>query len=358
MGRKSTFSSTRSACGGSALADLTAIKDFVRANNGTLAASAFLEEESYIPEEIESISNTANLEDVDIYKVERQEESEFCYFEDGIQRTLYIGQLLERGAHIPVHYCTVAATILERRDRCFHPVDGLLLKKDMILVSKSHIPRPDTLAELENKGVGIVDTGVTSTNFNELCRKAQYWSKAKRLELEAELIERWDKSYSGPSFLIVDGTIMNLRSEQAVARCLGISKQIQERHHDLAEHKKILGLAYGERSWAFSFKGEGEDSRMGARDRISWYIRIRDTRGRHPEFGLLRCEISKRHKEEAGTLADRLSRSLLAERYPIAYPDSRWDRLLYPIRQCEQYLRSRCKPISSIQAAFGRTQRI
>jgi hypothetical protein len=340
------------------LADLAAIKDFVTANNGTLAASAFLEEEGYIAEELESVTNTANLEEVATYPVEQQTESEFCFFEDGIQRTLYIGQLLANGAHIPVHYCTVAATILERSERCFHPVDGLLLKKDLILVSKSHIPKPGTLDRLEAEGVTIVDTGVTSTNFNELCRKAQYWSKAKRLELEAELIELWDKTYSGPSFLVVDGTIMNLRSEDAVARCLGISKQIQERHHELADHKKILGLKNGERSWTFSFKGVDEDSRMGARDRISWYLRIRDTKGRHPEFGLLRCEISKRHKDAAPELADRLSRSLCAERFPIAYPDSRWDRLLYPIRQCEQYLRSKCKPVRSIQAAFGRTQRI
>jgi hypothetical protein len=39
--------------------------------------------------------------------------------------------------------------------------------------------------------------------------------------------------------------------------------------------------------------------------------------------------------------ATAVSRWLLAERAPIAAPDERWDRLLYPIRQVEEYLRAR-----------------
>lgn len=39
--------------------------------------------------------------------------------------------------------------------------------------------------------------------------------------------------------------------------------------------------------------------------------------------------------------ADEISRWLLAERAPLSLPDGRWDRLLYPIRDCEAFLRSR-----------------
>lgn len=340
------------------MAELTRIKDFLTVNGGVLAPGSILEEESYIPEELEHAGNTTNLEAVGAKSVTVQEDSEFRFFEDGIQRTLYVGHIVTDGAHIPVHYCTVAAVILQRTDKRFHLAGELFERRDMLLVSKANVPRPSSFSILADAGIEVVDTEEASRNFNALCRRAQYRSKRERLELEAKLIERWSEAFDDDSFLVLDGTLMNLRGRDALTRCIGVSKEILERYFNLAEHKRIFGLRLGERSWVFRFKTEEQDARMGGRDRLSWYLRIRDTKGRHPEFGLLRCELAKKHADRAPELADRLSRSLIAERYPISHPDPRWDRLIYPIRQCEQYLRSRSRPISSIQAAFGRTQRI
>jgi hypothetical protein len=44
-------------------------------------------------------------------------------------------------------------------------------------------------------------------------------------------------------------------------------------------------------------------------------------------------------------IADRISRWLLAETTPLSLPDARWDRLLYPIRDCEEFLRARAPKI-------------
>ena len=340
------------------MAEISRIKDFLLENGGVLAPGAILEEENFIAEEIEHSGDTMNVEAVGTKKMGPLDGSEFRFFEDGIQRTLYVGHIVVDGAHIPIHYCTVAAVILERTDRRFHLADELFAKREIVLVSKANLPKPGTLDILSEAGIEVVDTEEVSRNFNELCRKAQYRSKKERLDLEAKLIEAWADRHTEDSFLVVDGTLMNLRSEEALTRCIGVSKQMVERYFNLAEHKRVFSLRYGERSWVFNFKAQEDDPRMGARDRLSWYLRIRDTKGRHPEFGLLRCELSKKHRDSATRLADRLSQSLISERYPISFPDSRWDKLLYPIRQCEQYLRSRCRPISSVQAAFGRTQRI
>ncbi|MBW3623067.1 MAG: hypothetical protein KY468_06605 [Armatimonadetes bacterium] len=38
--------------------------------------------------------------------------------------------------------------------------------------------------------------------------------------------------------------------------------------------------------------------------------------------------------------ADAISAWLMAERQPLASPGPRWDKLLYPIHDCEEYLRS------------------
>jgi hypothetical protein len=54
---------------------------------------------------------------------------------------------------------------------------------------------------------------------------------------------------------------------------------------------------------------------------------------------LIRVETAR--DEGRGTRAAELSGWLLAERAPLAAPDARFDRLLYPIHDVESYLRSR-----------------
>jgi hypothetical protein len=340
------------------LADLARIKDFMHENGGVLAAGSILEEDNPLAEEIEHAGDTVNLERTDAKQIQTDGRSELRFFEDGIQRTLYIGHFIHDGFHIPVHFCTAAAVILERDDRRFRVLERLFIRQEMLLISAANVPNPESLRKLAQSDIEVVDTGKATRNFNDLCRAAQYRAKVERLAIEKLLIEAWADRFSDGSFLVVDGTLMNLRSEEALKRCVGVSKEVVERYFELQNHKKIHLLKEGQRSWVFNFKTTEEDPRFGARDRLSWYLRIRNTSGRHPEFGLLRCELSRAHMGRHTELADRFSASLFAERFPIAFPDPRWDRLLYPIRQCEQYLRSCCRPITSVQASFGRTQRI
>ena len=59
-------------------------------------------------------------------------------------------------------------------------------------------------------------------------------------------------------------------------------------------------------------------------------------------MGLLRVEAADRAPDETpeslGARADRLWRWILAESAPIALPDGRWDKMVYGIRDCEQFL--------------------
>lgn len=58
-----------------------------------------------------------------------------------------------------------------------------------------------------------------------------------------------------------------------------------------------------------------------------------------PLFGLVRVEMPA--DPETLRYVDEVSSWLLTERFPLSFPDSRYDRLLYPIRRVEMYLRSR-----------------
>ena len=43
---------------------------------------------------------------------------------------------------------------------------------------------------------------------------------------------------------------------------------------------------------------------------------------------------------EIGARADEVSRWILAEASPLALPDARWDKMVYGIRDCEEFLRA------------------
>ena len=76
----------------------------------------------------------------------------------------------------------------------------------------------------------------------------------------------------------------------------------------------------------------------------SWYLRLRDPAGHDPMWGLVRIEAADRRAaespDELTARADRISRWVLAEAAPLALPDGRWDKMVYGVRDCEEFLRA------------------
>ena len=68
------------------------------------------------------------------------------------------------------------------------------------------------------------------------------------------------------------------------------------------------------------------------------YMKQRDGVAHDALWGLVRVEVAE--CEDVTARADEVSRWLLAERTPLALPDGRWDRLAYPVRECQEVLRA------------------
>ena len=79
--------------------------------------------------------------------------------------------------------------------------------------------------------------------------------------------------------------------------------------------------------------------RRSGRRVASWYLRLRDPAGRDPMWGLVRVEIadSAVADDDIRRRADEVSRWILAEVSPLALPDARWDKMVYGIRDCEEF---------------------
>lgn len=284
--------------------------------------------------------------------------SEFAYFEDGKQRTIQIGFIPTTvGRHqvlVPIHFYVIAAVVMKRENRKLKVWSTPVVEKG-IFIEKSLVKNQAAIQEFEQQGLNIVDISGDGDYYN-LKRLALQEAKKRRLHIEDELIGRWRKSEEARNnFLVVDGTLMNFRDEKNIERCVGVSKSFGSRYFSTSDHTRIMQMDEFERSWTFKFHSQDEPSsnlKMGSRERISWYLRLRRQSNTEPEFGLIRVEISQRHLKDAKEYADRFSRFLLSDRLPTSYPAARWDNHLYPITACESYLGSVMPSISTICASM------
>jgi len=333
------------------------LQDFILKQGGTVAPEATLAESQVIPKQIAKPDFGQALEAIEPVRIEYdpQKDSSFSglnFFEDGTQRTLLIGYILYQQFHIPVHFSIISSVILKREDRKLTVWDQPLIKK-FLIVPKQFVANQEAF-DLLPSDVTISDIKTETPDYYEIKRLAVQESKKERIKCEEDLIEKWLKSAGKDDFLVIDGTIMNFRNEKAIEKCVGVSKSFRTIYCKLGEYQKILQLKEFERSWAFRFKEEDEDLKMGMRDRISWYLRLRNKAGHNPEFGLVRLEVSLKHEESIEQIANSISKSIISERYPASFPDERWHNLIYPVKRCEDYLRSISPSTDSIRASVGR----
>ncbi|HXV89904.1 MAG TPA: hypothetical protein VD707_00960, partial [Gemmatimonadales bacterium] len=134
-------------------------------------------------------------------------------------------------------------------------------------------------------------------------------------------------------WLVVDG----LLSESAVLaghpRALGVIKSHGAQYFSGAELERALTLPQGRRTSVFQPRGR-------ARHEVySWYLRLWPWEGNDLLYGLIRVE-ARTHPDTVAA-ASATAGWLARERAPLAIPDTRWDRLLYPIWDVEQYLKAR-----------------
>ncbi len=165
----------------------------------------------------------------------------------------------------------------------------------------------------------------------ELARRAV---DSARQALERDLAERCLARLDESEWLVVDGLLSVSGKLAGHPRTLGVIKSHGARFFAGADLERALTVPAAHRTSVFRARGGH------ARNEVySWYLRLWPWEGNDLLYGLLRIEA----QAAAATIsaADRTSGWLLAERAPIATPDVRWDRLLYPIHDVETYLKTR-----------------
>ncbi|MFI5234785.1 MAG: hypothetical protein ACHQXA_03670 [Gemmatimonadales bacterium] len=242
-------------------------------------------------------------------------------FLDGVQRwepVAYAGVSPIVAAH-------VAAAVRERNGRRFRTATVV---RDRILIA-----RPAALAAA---GAAVEGWHTLALPADEPphpigdLHQARAMVERRRGEVERQAGREYRASSDG--WLVVDGSLTESPDWAADPRMIGVIKSHASLPFGGAELETYLKLPAGHRTSLF---------RPASRARApvySWALRLWPWEGKGLLYGLIRVEAAP--TAETVTLADELSRWLLAERAPVSTPDLRWDRLLYGIHDVERFLKS------------------
>jgi hypothetical protein len=240
-----------------------------------------------------------------------------------------------RPGGVPIVAGTIGAVIRERRDRRMftwnHRVD------QRIYVPARYLSAADRRA-LDTSGAKVRDTtaaGGTDAIEHPLALRelARNLVRNDRESLEHALAQEWCAAEARP--LLIDGGISAAQPIARSACAIGVVKSHRTLYVQGEALRVTLGLELAQRTSVFSINPEKRAPVA------SWYLRLRDRAGRDPMWGLVRVEVSApAGRDDIGARADEVSRWILAEAAPLALPDARWDKMVYGVRDCEEFLRA------------------
>lgn len=259
-------------------------------------------------------------------------DSRFEFFLDGIQYTRIGGYV----GTVPLVHGYVAAVIRRRVDRGF---TTWAVVEEEVLAFPHELLSPDRFLELGFPEKALINSDGDAGNPHpiHLAETGRSAVKQQRALIEQRLARRWADAGPHDGWLLVDGRLAIEPGLLKSGRAIGLVKSHRTQFLDSTAMGDVLRMRGGKRSSVF------KPVRPEVGEVYSWYLRLRAPAGHDIYWGLARIEA--RAAPETLELADEVSRWLLSEIAPLALPDPRWHVLLYPIRDCEQYLRGRMPTI-------------
>ena len=267
----------------------------------------------------------------------------FAAFLDGTQRS----EVLCYADGLPVIHGTVAAVVRSRHNRRMRTWASGPIVRRSVYAPLTMIPERYRSELLALSGAGLVVVDTTEGGWvpdqgphpASLLERAMSLVQRDRERAEQELAERWCAKDEGTLF--IDGGISGTDRVAGAACVVGVVKSHRTLHVPPDGVGALTRLGRAERSSAFVVASTRRAPVL------SWYLRLRDPVGRDPFFGLVRVEVAyesdmRTDPRRVSARAEEVSRWVLAEGSPLAMPDSRWDKMVYGVRDCEEFLRAVC----------------
>lgn len=267
----------------------------------------------------------------------------FVAFLDGTQASRAVHYTVDG---VPIIHGIAAAVVRERRNKRLYTWQHVVAQR--LYLARDRVPTA-LWHQLADRGIELRDTGAHTRSTEDegtagegesrhplaLRDAAIHRLQKDREDAEQRLAMEWCGREQRA--ILIDGGLSG-SEPVARARCaVGVIKSHRTLYADGEALGRVLSLRRAERSSVFRVTSPKRATVA------SWYLRLRDRSGRDPMWGLVRVEVAHPDRSEHDTIAaraDEVSRWILAEAMPVALPDARWDKMVYGIRDCEEFLRA------------------
>lgn len=277
----------------------------------------------------------------------KTKKSGFSYFLDGTERK----KIIFYYRSIPVIYGCVGAAIIQRTEKRLHSCGMEKFNESFYLPLKTYTDSPKHYFdsdEIKELGKNIINIGEKNKEGEYIKLPAEFIQAAhgkiqtQRGEIESSLALEWQSKNYADDWLFIDGRIEGKISGKNI---VGIIKSHQATYFDYEDQYKIYTMEKGQRSSVFQ-----PADKNGKKENIfTWYLRLHyDKRNGVNDFGIIRVEIPA--NENLLSHVDEISSWILLETKPVGFPASRWDRMIYPIKYCEDYLKSKAPSWTMIES--------
>lgn len=291
--------------------------------------------------------------DVSYRSSPRPRDLQLVYFARTLQRTQLIGHFVHQGFEVPVHYSITGAIILKRVDSKFRVWSEPKLQSNVLLPFNFVKDR----AVLERyKGDPVLhlhDTGGDRPEYTQLRIAGMRKAQEITLGLRRGLSQQWQQSEgSDPSqVLVFSGMIENVPNAQLTDNILALSERVYVpwKNSELLE-PQLLIPAYQRGQLMRVVNTEGGDEMP----KYTWFVRLRTSAKADPEFGLVRCTCLAPDDAAAIPRANAFTARLVDERLPVTFPAEDWDKLIFPVKLCRDYLESLIATRETVKSYFAR----
>lgn len=335
---------------------LARIYDLLHALGGRTSAAIGTEEENFRIREgyqdfrLDSAEAVAPLHE--FHKQPVASGLELAYFARTLQLTQLIGHFVSDGAEIPVHYCITGAIILRRAARRFRVWSEPLLCNHVLLPLR-FVKDQAVLEQFRGHDFTIEDSSAERAEYTQMRISAVRQALELTRGLRGQLYGKWRAAEGSDQskVLVLSGNIFDVPNSDLSQNVVAIETQFYAPWQNSALLEPALKTGLFNRSQLLKVsKPEGGEGLT----KYMWYTRLRKTKQAVPEFGLLRCMTLAADDAAAAKRADELTTILLDERIPVTFPAPDWDRLIFPVKLCHDYLESMIPSRETVRSYFAR----
>lgn len=290
--------------------------------------------------------------EIDLRTTERPAD-ELAYFARMIQRTQLIGHFISGGIEIPVHYVITGAIILGRERRKFHVWTEPELAFNVV-VPFAFVKDHAVLDQFQHsEDLGLIDSGGERAEYTQLRIAAVRHARQIALDQRYSLFRKWIGSDGKDTSkaLVASGIIADIPNQKLAPNIFALGQRVYVpwQNSELLE-PQLLVPAYQRGSVLKVTNTVGDDPMH----KYTWFVRLRSSAQADPEFGLVRCTCIADNDEAAIAKANAFSARLVDERLPVTYPAERWDKLIFPLKLCMDYLNSLIATKATVKSYFAR----